>query len=62
MDLSSETGHSDASDDKMVGFCQGKDMGLYEEDKQVVEFEEGSPAQENILQMAFSNQLSAISP
>jgi hypothetical protein len=62
MDPSPKTGLSDTSDNKTVGYGQGKDQGPFEEDKQEIELEEGSQSQENIFCMAFSDQFSVMSP
>jgi hypothetical protein len=62
MDPSPEAGHSDTSDDKMLGLGQGEGKGPYEEEEQEIEFEEGQPYQENIFRMAFTDQFSVMSP
>jgi hypothetical protein len=62
MDPSPNAGRSDTSDDKMLGLGQGEGRGPYEEEEQEIEFGEGQPSQENIFQIAFTNQFSVMSP
>jgi hypothetical protein len=60
MDLSPHSGHSDGKEET-VGFEQAfEQQGLFEEEEQEIEFEEGPPTQENVFHVACSDQFSSL--